>query len=201
MNIYLVRHGQTDYNLAGIVQGQGVDAPLNQNGRRQADSFFRVYHHIPFDIVYTSELIRTHQSVELFLKLGVLHKIHPGLNEINWGIFEGKKPDSAQRQAFKKLILNWQMGKYDSKIQSGESAEEMWERQSTFIDDLVESSYKNVLICSHGRAMRALLCKMLDLPLKKMDNFQRSNLCLYQLAFKNQKFSLLKTNLTDHLRN
>ncbi|NDE62419.1 MAG: histidine phosphatase family protein, partial [Cyclobacteriaceae bacterium] len=39
--IYLVRHGQTDYNLQGVVQGSGIDAPINATGRAQAEAFFR----------------------------------------------------------------------------------------------------------------------------------------------------------------
>ena len=57
--IYIIRHGETDYNRQGIIQGSGVDSDLNETGRIQAEKFFKAYHHIPFDKVYTSELKRT----------------------------------------------------------------------------------------------------------------------------------------------
>ena len=46
--IYIIRHGETDYNRQGIVQGQGVDTSLNDLGRRQASAFFEHYRHIDF---------------------------------------------------------------------------------------------------------------------------------------------------------
>jgi len=59
--IYLIRHGQTDYNLKGIVKGSGIDAPINENGRKQAELFYNAYQHIAFDKVYTSKLQRSKQ--------------------------------------------------------------------------------------------------------------------------------------------
>lgn len=200
MEIYLIRHGQTDFNKVGIVQGQGVNSKLNALGRRQANQFFQAYHHIPFNLIFTSELQRTLQSVEPFLKTGFPHKIHAGLNEINWGKFEGKKPSESQRNAFKALVANWKNGQYSAKIADGESAIEMWNRQKKFIADLIKEEKQKILICSHGRAIRALLCQMLGLPLSKMDTFNHSNLCLYRLGYNSGKFSLLHANLTDHLR-
>lgn len=50
-DIYIVRHGQTDYNLKGIVQGSGVDASLNDTGREQAAAFHKAYGNYPFDRV------------------------------------------------------------------------------------------------------------------------------------------------------
>lgn len=64
--IYIIRHGETDYNKQGIIQGGGIDSSLNELGRRQAQQFYQAYHHIQFDRIYTSELKRTHQSVAPF---------------------------------------------------------------------------------------------------------------------------------------
>jgi broad specificity phosphatase PhoE len=81
--IYLIRHGQTDYNLQNIVQGSGVDTDLNDRGRQQAQAFFERYKEVPFQKVYTSALKRTHQSVKGFLELGLPHMQLAGLNEIS----------------------------------------------------------------------------------------------------------------------
>src|SRR5687768_4016565 len=69
--IYLIRHGQTDFNLKNIVQGSGVDTDLNDKGRSQAEAFYNKYKHVPFDKVYTSALKRSMQSVDLFVKSGI----------------------------------------------------------------------------------------------------------------------------------
>ncbi|MCZ6899539.1 MAG: histidine phosphatase family protein, partial [Bacteroidetes bacterium] len=47
--IYLIRHGETDLNRAGVVQGSGVDTSINDFGRRQANEFYEKYKHVPFD--------------------------------------------------------------------------------------------------------------------------------------------------------
>ena len=87
--IYLIRHGQTDYNLRGVVQGSGIDAPLNETGRKQAEAFYQTYKSVSFDKVYTSVLQRSQQSVKKFLADGIPHEAFEGLNEISWGNREG----------------------------------------------------------------------------------------------------------------
>ncbi|HMQ00532.1 MAG TPA: histidine phosphatase family protein, partial [Cyclobacteriaceae bacterium] len=72
--IFLIRHGQTDFNLKNIVQGSGVDAPLNIKGRRQAALFYEAYKWIQFDKVYTSKLKRSIESVAGFIQDGIPHE-------------------------------------------------------------------------------------------------------------------------------
>jgi broad specificity phosphatase PhoE len=69
--LYIVRHGQTDLNKQGIVQGRGRDTDLNDEGRKQADLFYNAYKSVPFDKVYISELKRTEQSIQQFIDLGI----------------------------------------------------------------------------------------------------------------------------------
>jgi len=57
--IYLIRHGETDFNRRGVVQGSGVDSDLNDMGRAQAQAFFQAYQHVPFEKLYVSGLKRT----------------------------------------------------------------------------------------------------------------------------------------------
>ena len=73
----MIRHGETEYNRQGIVQGSGIDADLNETGRNQAEAFYQKYKDIPFDKVYTSALVRTHQTVEKFIEAGIPHEIIP----------------------------------------------------------------------------------------------------------------------------
>ena len=104
--IYLIRHGETDYNRRGIVQGSGIDADLNDIGEAQALAFFESYQHVPFDKIYTSKLKRTTQSVQDFIALGIPVESHGGLNEISWGINEGQIPNSDNRESIRQLIAN-----------------------------------------------------------------------------------------------
>ncbi|UOQ71780.1 histidine phosphatase family protein [Hymenobacter cellulosilyticus] len=114
--IYLIRHGQTDFNVAGIVQGSGVDSDLNAAGHRQAAHFFAAYQHLPFDKVYTSTLKRTHQSVQAFLDLGLPHEEHSGLNEISWGVREGMRITPEEDEEYNGVLQQWRRGETHARL-------------------------------------------------------------------------------------
>ncbi len=85
--IYLVRNGQTDYNLQGVVQGSGIDAPINETGKKQAEAFYEAHKQIKFDKIYYTGLQRTRQSIEKFLNNGVPNESLPDLNRVNTKAF------------------------------------------------------------------------------------------------------------------
>lgn len=199
--IYIIRHGQTDYNLNGIVQGSGVDSSLNSRGREQARSFFQHYKEVPFDKIYTSALRRTRESVEDFLIKGTPSESLPGLNEISWGAKEGQRITPEEDAYYHWMLNQWQLGKTDVRIEGGESPEDVSKRQDVAWDYIMSKMESSVLICMHGRAMRILLCKLLNYPLRCMDMFEHENLCLYLVEGTNSNFSIRKYNDTTHLKN
>lgn len=197
--IFLVRHGETEFNRLGIVQGSGVDKELNEKGCLQAELFFKAYSSIAFDHVYVSALQRTQQSVQGFIDLGIPFTKVPELNEISWGVFEGKQQVESERKEYWRVVNAWRAGDYDAKIEGGESAMEMQQRQKKIIEHVFKKEdERHILVCMHGRAMKSLLCTLLNAPLSEMERFEHSNLCLYLLEFKDGKFNLLKANDTTH---
>ena len=202
-HIFLIRHGETDYNKRGIVQGSGIDSDLNTVGQKQAEAFFLAYKDMPFDAVYTSSLKRTHQSVKGFLEQKLPHTILPGLNEISWGHKEGKVPDPENDHSYFELINQWRRGNTDMSATGGESPEQVAKRQKEAIDKIINrEEEKLILVAMHGRAMRILLTWLIGLPLSEMDCFHHQNLCLYSLEYSylTNKFQILEANNTDHLR-
>lgn len=200
--LYIIRHGETDFNRQGIVQGRGVDSDLNDEGRKQAQSFYRAYHHIPFDRIYTSTLKRTHQTVAPFLEHQpqIPWEQLIGLDELNWGLFEGQPSNNETKAAFYEIVNAWAAGSLDIAFEGGESPLEVNSRQKEALDFILSrKEEKKVLICMHGRAIRLFLCLLLDLDLSQMDTFPHHNLSLYRLAYDGKKFTLLDFNNTDHL--
>jgi broad specificity phosphatase PhoE len=198
--IYLIRHGQTDYNLQGIVQGSGVDASLNDTGRAQAQAFYKAYRHISFDRVYTSKLKRSQESVASFVKDGTPSEAVAGLNEISWGSKEGQRITPEEDEYYHWMLKQWQMGQTHIPIEGGESPEEVAERQRPFIESLRSSGTNgNILVCMHGRAMRILLCQLMNYPLRSMDMFEHDNLGLYLLNRSGSLFTIELYNNRDHL--
>jgi probable phosphoglycerate mutase len=199
--IYLIRHGQTDYNKMGIVQGSGVDTSLNDYGREQASAFYEVYHKVPFDKVYTSALKRTVESVKEFLAEGIPHESLGGLNEICWGRKEGQQITPEEDEYYHNLLEQWKNGNTSLRIDGGESPEDVMERLAkAFKHILVQENEKTVLICMHGRAIRILLCYLLNNPLSQMDFYEHNNLGLYLLNYEDQMFTLELRNDLTHLR-
>ena len=199
--IFLLRHGQTDFNVRGIVQGSGIDSSLNDTGRRQAAQFFAAYGHVPFDKVYTSALRRTHESVQQFLDLGRRHESHAGLNEISWGVREGTRITVEEDLEYRQVLAGWAAGRTHERLTGGESPDEVAARQRPFIELLkARTDEQTVLVCLHGRALRVLLCQLLHYPLRCMEGFEHSNLCLYKLEYTGTVFTVKNFLDVTHLR-
>ena len=198
--IVLLRHGQTDFNLNGIVQGSGVDSSLNENGQRQADAFFRAYRDYGFDALYTSALKRTHQTVQRFIEAGLPWEALKDLNEISWGKHEGQPITPEEDKYYQWMLRQWQLGDTSHKIEGGESPDEVAARLERALNLLKNSSAQKILVCMHGRAIRVMLCLMLNYPLKSMDVFEHKNTCVYELQFTGTMFHVLKHNDVEHLK-
>jgi len=199
--LYIIRHGETELNRLGIVQGRGVDSDLNDTGRAQAAAFFLHYRQVKFDKIYTSELKRTHQTVNDFIKLGLPWEKHAGLDELAWGLWEGQPNTEEARIAFREMMEKWQGGNYEAKFEGGESPNEVKIRLLETVELIKTRDAENkILICMHGRAMRLLLCLLLDKPLAEMGDFPHQNTTLYRLSFENNRFEVIDFNNTDHLK-
>lgn len=202
--IYLIRHGETAYNKKGVVQGRGIDAPLNETGQMQARAFFAKYKDIPFEKIYISMLRRTFQTVDGFIQKGIPFERLEGLDEISWGKMEGSLITQDGQDIFEKLLESWRSGDSSAALDGGESVIQVAERQKVALEAILSSEKESlILIAMHGRAMRILLCQLLDVPFSKMDNFQHNNTCLYILEYDSdtQNFDLKLSNDISHLEN
>ena len=198
--LYIIRHGQTELNKHGIVQGRGMDTDLNEEGCRQAELFFEAYKDMSFDKIYISALKRTLQSVKSFINLGIPYQKLTGLDELAWGIHEGQKSTAENKAAFLQIIRDWIDGNLNSKFEGGESPNEVEARQKEAIKVIMERpEEKTVLICMHGRAMRLLLCTLTGKPLSEMDSFPHQNLVLYKIIYDGDKFEIIDFNNSEHL--
>lgn len=199
--LYIVRHGQTELNRLGIVQGRGRDTDLNDEGKQQAYLFYNNYKNVPFDKIYISALRRTQQSIQPFIDMDIPYEKLPGLDELAWGIYEGQPSTPATKAAFLQIMRDWMDGKLDSKFEGGESPNEVKTRQLEALDVIMSHpEEKNVLICMHGRAMRLFLCILTGKPLTEMDNFPHQNLVLYKVTFDGEKFEIADFNNALHLK-
>jgi len=104
--LYLLRHGETDWNAQGLMQGGGYDIPLNSKGRRQAEAAAKALATIPLDVVASSHLMRASQTADAILELQLMKRklqrgrrpsskppprrlTFEGFGEMRFGNFEG----------------------------------------------------------------------------------------------------------------
>jgi probable phosphoglycerate mutase len=199
-DLYLIRHGETDFNRKRIVQGRGVNAPLNAKGQEQSQLFYRAYAALGFDHVYVSSLLRSQQTAAPFIDQGTPWSAHPELDEIDWGHREGQKADAAMRQEYARVLEGWTKGALNVSIPGGETPLEVQQRMLHFRKHWTAQAHARSLVVSHGRAMRVLLCVLLERPLEHMEHFEHGNLGLYHLRYDNGTFSMLIRNSDRHLR-
>lgn len=197
--IIIVRHGETSYNQKHIVQGSGVDSSLNDLGRKQAQAFYDFYSKEPFDLLVTSGLKRTHETMAPFIEGGLNWIQTPDINEIGWGVHEGKAGTKEMIAAYKALIAAWSSGDFDAALEGGESARELATRLRRFFDWLVQRPESNILVCSHGRAMRCMIAILKGQHLREMEVVKHNNTGAYTVHYANEAFEVIQENDIRHL--
>ena len=200
---YFIRHGRTDFNQKGIVQGRGINSSINEEGKRQAERFFDHYKDIAFDKIYVSGLKRTYQTVEPFVKnKNIPFERVEDLDEISWGEYEGLELNDKILADFDHYLGSWRKGELDLGPEGGESPNELYKRVKKGLDFIVEnSSGTNFLVCTHGRTLRSIMCHVTGSPLSQMDEFPHENTCLYIAEHDGTGFSLKKHFCTQHISN
>lgn len=199
--IYFVRHGQTDFNKKGIIQGSGVDSDLNETGRQQAQSFFEYYKNEDFDLLICSVLKRTFQTIAPFEALGIPYKAMAEINEMGWGVMEGQTVTPAMKVTYQEMIRQWGTGNFDSRLENGESARELSDRLSRFLDILKKMPEKKILVCTHGRSLRCLMTLLKGQHLREMEGYSHSNTGLFLVKYiaADDHFDVVYENDTTHL--
>ncbi len=160
MRLYILRHGETEWNKKRLVQGT-ADVPLNEYGRYLARETAKGFQDISIDIVYTSPLKRAKETAELVL-VGKEYTLieEPRIQEMNFGEYEGmcfggkeKDPESI---GFNRLFTD--IEKYVPK--GGETVQDVLDRTSEFLTELFHDPKvqdKHILLSTHGAAMTALI--------------------------------------------
>jgi len=199
--IILARHGQTELNRVGIIQGSGVDPSLNAEGRQQAGELFTALEGT-VDLVASSGMLRAKETAQPFIDAGISYFEDSGFREISWGIFEGKVPDPEMRKAYSALLQNWESGNLDERISGGESAIEMATRLQASWKNLLQKDFTSALVILHGRALRCLTCWLNGDSIAQMNHYAHANCGYYVIEVDEEnKWHIVEQNVTAHLTN
>jgi 2,3-bisphosphoglycerate-dependent phosphoglycerate mutase len=158
--IYVVRHGQTDWNKEGRIQG-GTDNPLNATGLEQAATLARTLADVRLDAVYTSSHQRARQTAAVFEGRATIVALDE-LRERNFGKFEGANEKDAA------LVADWNKRRFTwaDDMEGGESLESQSRRAEAALRKIRERHKDGgtVAIVAHGGINPVLVSHILGLP-------------------------------------
>ena len=159
--IYLIRHGETEWNEKKLIQGHS-DIPLNKKGEIQAKNLSKKLSHVKFTAVFSSDLIRAKRTAEIIaLEKKIAVKTTKALRERYFGRFEGTSwEENKQYQNYlnKFLKLSYKERYYKKPYEDTESDEKLMVRFIPFLRQVaVAYPDKNILIVAHGGVMRVFL--------------------------------------------
>ena len=152
--LYLVRHGETDWNATQRCQGT-VDVPLNACGRNQAEALADALRDVRFDAAYSSPLARARRTAETILRRSDVRVTSmPALSEMSYGAWQGLTPDEWPDDARSR----WTNSPWQMTFPEGESLDMVQQRVGPVIDQIVRRhAGETVLISGHGHANRVIL--------------------------------------------
>lgn len=162
--VYLIRHGETEWNAARKIQGQ-TDSNLTEIGINQARQAGKRLKNMGITHIIASDLGRTRQTAKLLSEYCHIEPTFDArLRELNMGILETRSVNSLtkEEEALRSSIIN---GTPDGRIPQGESLTELTKRMREALDDCIQlpEGSRPVLV-SHGIALGCLLGNVLGLP-------------------------------------
>lgn len=170
MLLYLLRHGETDWNAQRRIQGV-ADTPLNETGFSQARALAEPLRGRAVSVIYSSHLRRARQTAGVIAEsLGIGVRVEPRLAELDQGRLEGLRIEEVEAQ-YNGFMESWRTRPAGLRMPGGETLAELQERAWAALEDL-RGAHPNDAIAavSHNLAISALLCRVLGVDL---DGFRR----------------------------
>jgi len=198
--IFVIRHGETDYNRDHKMQGRGINAPLNDRGWIQAEAVAAYLERYNLKRVVSSNMLRAKQSAKPIVMASDIPLVsHEDLDEMNFGVFEGKSYREIEPQV-DILQQRWIDGETSHRIPGGESPDEVLiraeSRASAYIQEFEGDDIAFVI---HGRVIRILLSVWTGIGLMNMHRISHTNGAVNQLLWDGSNFDVVYLNKTEHL--
>jgi broad specificity phosphatase PhoE len=173
--LWLVRHGQTDWNVQGRWQGH-ADPPLNALGRKQTQILAEGLAHVSFDAIFSSDLDRAYETACAVARgQGVEVQIEARLREINLGEWEGLTREEI-RKNYPAEWRDYEQFPSEARPPGGESILELAGRIIPAVSDICRMHPSGlVLIVSHGVALAALICHTQGVSLEQAFDYVPDN--------------------------
>lgn len=198
--IFLVRHGESEWNILKKVQGQ-KNIPLTKNGIYQAHLIGNRLKNEKIDIIYSSHLNRAKDTANIIgktINTNIITKKE--LQEINFGVWEGMSQEDINKNYNKDLIL-WRKEPEKLKIGEIETLENLQIRSMRCINNIIKNdSSENIVVVSHSATLKTIILGLLNMNLCHFKNLTLNNVSLTIIEFRNYNKVLKVLNDISHLK-
>ena len=200
IRLYLIRHGQTDWNLEGKIQGCH-DISLNEMGRKQAELLAEGMKKRPITEIFSSRQKRALETAwAIGRSQGVKVTVIDGLEEVEFGEWEGMTWDEISREYPKEFEI-WCTEPSKITPPGGESRPEIYKRIRRALKEIVERARGNAAIVSHGAALAYMVSVMLEKDLGSHDEIIVKNVSISTVEYDREigRYTMLEANDVSHL--
>ncbi|MDN5304590.1 MAG: hypothetical protein PWP46_1476 [Fusobacteriaceae bacterium] len=202
MNIYIIRHGETEWNIIKKWQGH-KDSNLTELGKLQAKKLAERLKNIDFNKIYSSPLGRAHDTAKIIKgNKEVNIELDDRLKEINMGVLEGLDREIGLEEYGDNIEKFWNYPHlYNHNEINGESLESLNNRTKDFLEEILKNHKKDehIAVVAHGVTIKSLLFYIEN---KKLEEFWSGghvkNTALTHIYYENE-FKIIKYLDNSHL--
>jgi broad specificity phosphatase PhoE len=199
-SVTVIRHGETEWNLAGRVQGQH-NSDLTENGIQQAGLTADALKDEKFDVLYSSFLPRAVETAAIINKFHNLeHRKDNSVAERNFGIMEGLTLAEVQEK-FPDVYSCYKQRDENYEIPDGESLISLYARVKDGMNRIVrENRGKRLLVVTHGGVLDCMVRMVFDYPLSGLRKFSLYNASINRFSVVNEVWFLEEWGNINHHR-
>ena len=198
---YIVRHGQTNWNILGKTQGHG-NSDLTAKGIEQATELAESIVNYPIDYIYSSDLGRAVQTAQILGdKLNIKVEETEALREMGFGEWEGLLIDEIKAN-YANVYATWRNEPHLAQIPGGETLHLIKDRVDSFIQSLNEKyDNKHILLVTHSVTVRVMLLAFLNSGMENIYRIKQDNTALNIVEYRDYGPVVIKMNDTSHIKN
>ncbi|MFD1674892.1 histidine phosphatase family protein [Alicyclobacillus fodiniaquatilis] len=170
-NLYITRHGQTEWNVQGRLQGH-LDSPLTELGVIQAEQLADSLVNVEFDVIYSSPSLRTVRTAEMIRgERPIDITIEDKLREINMGSWEGMELAEVKLQYPREHEAYWNTPDLYVPSNGGETFEAVSQRAVSCIEKIIrDNENKTIMLVTHTVTLKSIMNYFEKRPLKELWN-------------------------------
>ena len=199
LRLLLIRHGETDWNAEGRIQGQS-DVPLNPRGHQQAERLAHYLAEEPVTAIYASDLLRASETARYVAQaLSMPAAYDQRLREVHFGEWQGMTFEEVL-QHDPEAAARWSADPIQCRPPGGETLAELAARVADCLEEIRAHHDGTVLVVTHGGSIRVALCAFLAYPLRQNWRFEVHNTSVSELVWRDRGPVVVRWNDTAHLR-